>query len=80
MHVDVPEHGAVHQSAEEEVDVAHQHQRQAHLHQGFVVLEVGAAYSWRKYEDGLGASELQCERHGPHFHTAECYFNPKLRA
>lgn len=58
MHVDVPEHGAVHQSSEEEVDVAHQHQRQAHLHQGFVVLEVGAAYSWRKYEDGLGTSEF----------------------
>lgn len=46
VHVDVPEHGAVHQRPQEEVDVAHQHQRQAHLHQGLVVLEAGAAQSW----------------------------------
>lgn len=50
---DVPVHGAVHQSSQQEVDVAHQHQPQAHLHQGLVVLEAGATYSWRGRGEGV---------------------------
>lgn len=45
VHVDVPEHSAVHQCSKKKVDMAHQHQPQPHLHQGFVVLEAGTAYS-----------------------------------
>lgn len=47
VHVDVSEHGAVHQRSQEEVHVSHHHQPQPHLHQGLVVLEVGRAYSCR---------------------------------
>lgn len=53
VHVNVPEHSAVHQRSQEEVDVAGQHQAQANLHQGFVVLEVGATYSWRKKREAF---------------------------
>lgn len=45
VHIDVPEHSAVHQCSKKEVDMAHQYQPQPHLHQGFVVLEAGTAYS-----------------------------------
>lgn len=55
VHVDVPEHGTVHQRPQQEVDMAHQHQCQPHLHQGPVVLEVGTAYSWRKNKDVVSA-------------------------
>lgn len=42
---DVPVHNPLHQSSQKKVDMAHQHQPQAHLHQGLVVLEAGATYS-----------------------------------
>lgn len=59
VHVDVPEHGAVHQRSKKKVDMAHQHQPQPHLHQGFVVLEVGTAYSWRKKKEVVLTSQLR---------------------
>lgn len=45
VHVDVPKHSAMHQCSKKEIDMAYEHKPQPHLHQGFVVLEAGTAYS-----------------------------------
>lgn len=46
VQVDVPQHHAVHQGAQQEVDVPDQDHAQAHLHQGFGLLQGAATHPW----------------------------------